>query len=124
MELHPTQITKSATNSHLLGLLTKRSSKSIQNLNKDWPGKHAPSLANIVIRRNNQKSVKAELSASNPNSFVKSRSSHIKNMPLIKMSSTTLSLLPTARSKTIAMHETWRSTKNKFYSSDTKALNM
>lgn len=41
-------------------------------------------------------------------------------MPLIKMSSTTLSLIPTARSKTIAMHETWRSTKNKFYGSDSK----
>lgn len=34
------------------------------------------------------------------------------------MSSATLSLIPSARSKTIAMHTTWRSTKNKFFTNE------
>lgn len=40
----------------------------------------------------------------------------IKSVPLIKMSSTSLSLQPTARSKTIRMRSTWRTTnKSNFY---------
>lgn len=31
------------------------------NINNDWPGKHAPSLANITIKRNNQKSVRYKI---------------------------------------------------------------
>ncbi len=53
MELHPINLTKSSTNSHLLNVLTRRSAKSMTNLNNGWPGKHAPSLANITIHRNN-----------------------------------------------------------------------
>ncbi len=38
-------------------------------------------------------------------------------MPLIKMSSTTLSLQPTARSKSVNLFSTWRTThKTNFYS--------
>ena len=53
MELHPSKLTKSTTNSNLLNLLTRRSAKSMANLNNNWPGKHGPSLANITIHRHN-----------------------------------------------------------------------
>ncbi len=53
MELHPNQLTKSKTNSKLLSLLNKRSHRTVDNKNNNWPGKHGPSLANFVIKRNN-----------------------------------------------------------------------
>lgn len=53
MEWNQDQISKSGTNSHLLSILTRRSAKSMNNLNKNWPGKHAPSLANIFTRSKN-----------------------------------------------------------------------
>lgn len=133
---------KAATNSHLLSLLTKRTTRSIEFLHCDgqkkghWPGKYAPSLANISIKRNNHKSVtiehlpnKSSFKSSFKDPFYRTNTTKfIKPMPLIKMGSTSLSLLPTSRSKTIAMmSETWRtnnnnnsnnSNRNKFYNTN------
>lgn len=52
MDLGPTSITKSSSNSHLLKLLTRRCAKSVGNLNKkdnDWPGKYKPSITNVIV---------------------------------------------------------------------------
>lgn len=52
MDLGPTSITKTTSNSHLLNLLTRRCTKSLANIHKkdnnDWPGKYKPSITNII----------------------------------------------------------------------------
>lgn len=59
MQLHPSELTKANSNSNLLAILTKRSAKSLAPC-PDWPGKHGPRLANIIIKRNDPRSVKVE----------------------------------------------------------------
>jgi predicted metal-dependent phosphotriesterase family hydrolase len=95
--------------------------KSSNNRNI-WPGKFAPSLANISIKKNNHMNNNPidnihDNKTKSKDAFYRSDNmKYVKYMPMVKLGSTSLSLMPTARSKTIAMSSTWRTTNNnKFF---------
>lgn len=115
---------KGTTNSHLLNLLTKRSSKSVNNLNANWPGKHPPSLINAFPKshKHSQVANQSQNSMTKTQRFNKSNySKMIKSIPMIKVGSGSLSLVPTARSKSISLGSTWRTiNNNKFFTLNEK----
>ena len=52
-----TLLSKNTSNTQLLTLLTRRQTKSLVNLKSDWPGKHAPSLVNIIPKKISEKTI-------------------------------------------------------------------
>ena len=123
-----TLLSKNTSNTQLLTLLTKRQTKSLINLKNDWPGKHAPSLVNIIPRKISEKAVGIDFNLKKQQAESRNRSVFSKRSPrkekstapisLVKENSRSISLRPTPRASNASMQSTWKTTHfRKFYDS-------
>lgn len=109
MRFDHTALSKGTSNSHLLGLLTRRQTNSLTKIKSDWPGKLTPGFVDIKEPAK-KPGIQFSISKMEKNEGSKSYTGLPRertSRSVLKTSSKSISLRPTPRT-TISMNHTWR----------------